>query len=144
MPADGLQPTMNIKYRERHDGAHLSIIALRDKVKVGAIWLKIATAEELEGSYDAIADTDIIEEDGEVGFLNDLVVNKDCRRQGIGRELVARLRAFAAREGVLFLYVHAVNVEDVDPVPFYEECGFEKIGEDSGGDPYLKISSISS
>ncbi len=131
----------SIEYRERRDGSYLSVIALSSGEKVGAAWLKLATAKKLEDSYDDIPDVDVIEEKGRVGFLNDIVVNKASRRQGIATELVSRLRGMAAKENIAAIYVHAVDLEGVDPVPFYLKCGFEQIGKDSCGNPYLRIAS---
>ncbi|MEX0711588.1 MAG: GNAT family N-acetyltransferase [Pirellulales bacterium] len=55
-----------------------------------------------------------------VVYYPHLVVHPDYRRQGIGRELMARL--MRRYEG---FHQHAV-LADTNAVPFYEQCGFER------------------
>ena len=59
--------------------------------------------------------------DGDLhAFLLDPTVRRDRQRRGIGRELVRRATALAAKAGCEWLHV------DFDPElkPFYRKCGF--------------------
>jgi N-acetylglutamate synthase-like GNAT family acetyltransferase len=128
-----------LQYTERRDGSQLSVMARSGGNPHGVAWMKIATAEEIASSYDGIAGAGLITEPGYVGFLVDLSVEKWARRQGVGRELVARLRALADKTGIAVIYVCAMTVEGENPLPFYLKCGFEQVGKDSDGNPYLRI-----
>ncbi len=55
-------------------------------------------------------------------FIYDLAVRADRQRQGIGRQLLSALRAFAAAEGVATSFVPADN-EDTHALEFYRACG---------------------
>ncbi len=57
-------------------------------------------------------------------FIYDLAVRSDHQRQGIGRQLVAELRAQAAALGIRDMFVPADN-EDVHALDFYRALGGE-------------------
>ncbi|MCC6987977.1 MAG: GNAT family N-acetyltransferase [Acidobacteria bacterium] len=55
-------------------------------------------------------------------FLYDIAVRPDCQRQGIGRQLVAALRARGAAHGIDVMFVPADN-EDTHALDFYRALG---------------------
>lgn len=55
-------------------------------------------------------------------FLYDIAVLPECHRQGIGRMLVAALRAHAAAEGITVMFV-AADEEDTQALDFYRAIG---------------------
>jgi aminoglycoside 3-N-acetyltransferase I len=57
-------------------------------------------------------------------FIYDIAVRSDHQRKGIGRQLIAELRAQAAGVGIRELFVPADN-EDVHALEFYRALGGE-------------------
>jgi len=55
-------------------------------------------------------------------FIFDLAVKSEHRRKGVGRALVASLRALAAEEGIDVVFVPANN-EDSEALDFYRAVG---------------------
>lgn len=55
-------------------------------------------------------------------FLYDIAVRPECQRQGVGRQLVAALRARAAAAGIQVLFV-AADEEDSQALDFYRAMG---------------------
>ncbi len=55
-------------------------------------------------------------------FIFDLAVHREHQRQGVGRALVAALRAQAAQQGIGVVFVPADN-EDVHALDFYHALG---------------------
>jgi aminoglycoside 3-N-acetyltransferase I len=55
-------------------------------------------------------------------FLYDIAVRPEFHRQGIGRKLVAALRAQAAPEGITVIFV-AADEEDTHALDFYRSIG---------------------
>ncbi len=55
-------------------------------------------------------------------FLYDIAVRPECQRLGIGRKLVAALRAQAAAEGISVMFV-AADEEDTHALDFYRAIG---------------------
>ena len=55
-------------------------------------------------------------------FVYDLAVKAEHRRKGVGRALIAALRALAAREAIDVVFVPADN-EDTDALDFYRAVG---------------------
>ena len=58
--------------------------------------------------------------DGRSATLLSVVVKPSCRRQGVGRYIVARAEIEAKRRGFSFLYLSTP-----DKQTFYEHCGFK-------------------
>ncbi|MFZ2024672.1 MAG: GNAT family N-acetyltransferase [Microgenomates group bacterium] len=58
--------------------------------------------------------------DGRRGYIQKLVVRKDYRKQGIGRQLVDKIIEKLRAVGALYI---PINPEKC-VVPFYEKCGF--------------------
>lgn len=59
--------------------------------------------------------------DGRRGYLQKLVVNKTCRRQGLGQELVKRVIEKLKALGATYI---PISVKE-DHVHFYKNCGFK-------------------
>jgi len=55
-------------------------------------------------------------------FIFDLAVKSEHRRKGVGRTLIASLRALAAEEGVDVVFVPA-DIEDTEALDFYRAVG---------------------
>lgn len=55
-------------------------------------------------------------------FLYDIAVRPECQRQGIGRQLVAALRAQAAAADIQVMFV-AADEEDTEALDFYRAMG---------------------
>lgn len=76
------------------------------------------------------------------GFMPDLLVSPDCRRRGIGAQLVSAVESVAWKVGAQGLAVSPDETGDrVSLLRFYERCGFTAVcphGDDaSGGWPYF-------
>ncbi|MBI2569062.1 MAG: GNAT family N-acetyltransferase [Candidatus Schekmanbacteria bacterium] len=57
----------------------------------------------------ALAGAVVVTHDGRKGWINRLVVAPECRRQGVGRDLVAAAEAWLAAQGIR---VYAAMIED--------------------------------
>ena len=60
-------------------------------------------------------------------FVNDIIVSKSKRGQGIGRELIEKAEIFAKRLGGHKMYL--VTGKDWESRKFYEALGFAATGE---------------
>lgn len=58
-----------------------------------------------------------------VMFIDEFCVEESCRGQGIGREMMADLRALARAFGCTDFQLN-VNAHNDDAVTFYQKCGF--------------------
>ena len=56
-----------------------------------------------------------------VGHIEDVVVNKDCRVNGVGKALITRCIDHAKHNGCYKVILDCTN----DNIPFYTKCGFE-------------------
>jgi ribosomal protein S18 acetylase RimI-like enzyme len=61
--------------------------------------------------------------DGRRGYIDQLVVAQDCRRQGIGRSMVARCLYNLMRQGIRRLYLFVFDDND-DAVAFWRQLGW--------------------
>jgi N-acetylglutamate synthase len=81
-------------------------------------------------SYLAEEDGDIIGTvlgsfDGRRGYIQKLVVRKDYRKQGLGKQLMELVINKLRDVGALYI---PINAED-DLISFYEKCGFKKTSQ---------------
>lgn len=63
--------------------------------------------------------------DGRRGYIQKLVVHKDCRKKGIGRKLIKEVIKRFKALNVLYI---PINCEQ-DTMTFYEKCGFNKTNQ---------------
>ena len=61
------------------------------------------------------------------GYITNVAVSPDCRRQGIGRALVAALKARAAQAGLAFVTLEA-RASNAPAIALYEGAGFRRVG----------------
>jgi ribosomal protein S18 acetylase RimI-like enzyme len=63
--------------------------------------------------------------DGRRGYIQKLVVHKDYRRKGIGKELIKRVVKKLQAVGALYIPISC----EAENIPFYTKCGFKKTGQ---------------
>ncbi|MCL8000798.1 GNAT family N-acetyltransferase, partial [Brucella sp. 21LCYQ03] len=63
-------------------------------------------------------------------ILNDLFVDPNYRKQGIGEKLIHEAMAFARQDGATRLYL-STAVDNLTAQRLYEQVGFEKQGIDT-------------
>ncbi len=63
--------------------------------------------------------------DGRRGYIQKLVVHKDYRKKGIGKQLVKKIVKKLQNVGALYI---PLNCEK-ELVPFYINCGFKQTGQ---------------
>ncbi|MBS3925277.1 MAG: GNAT family N-acetyltransferase [Nitrosarchaeum sp.] len=85
----------------------LTIVALLDGKVVGAATLLI--------------ETKFIHNGGKVGHIEDVVVNKEYQKKGIGEKMITYLLRYAKEQGCYKTILDCVD----DVKPFYEKLGFK-------------------
>ncbi|HXW03464.1 MAG TPA: GNAT family N-acetyltransferase [Nitrosarchaeum sp.] len=85
----------------------LTIVALLDGKVVGATTLLI--------------ETKFIHNGGKVGHIEDVVVNKEYQKKGIGEKMMTYLLRYAKEQGCYKTILDCVD----DVKPFYEKLGFK-------------------
>jgi len=60
--------------------------------------------------------------DGRRGYIQKLVVDKNYRKKGIGKQLMNKVVTKLHELGALYI---PINAEE-ELIPFYEKCGFKK------------------
>lgn len=63
--------------------------------------------------------------DGRRGYIQKLVVKKDYRKKGIGKQLMAKVISRLRQVGALYIPISG----EAQLIPFYEKCGFKKTGQ---------------
>lgn len=63
--------------------------------------------------------------DGRRGYIQKLVVDKNYRKKGLGRQLLKKAVAHLKSRGALYIPI-SCEIEDAS---FYEKCGFKKTGQ---------------
>lgn len=86
---------------------HLIIVALIDGKVVGATTLLI--------------ETKFIHNGGKVGHIEDVVVDKEYQKKGIGEKMINYLLRYAKEQGCYKTILDCVD----DVKPFYEKLGFK-------------------
>ena len=85
----------------------LTIVALLDGKVIGATTLLI--------------ETKFIHNGGKVGHIEDVVVNKEYQKKGIGEKMITYLLRYAKEQGCYKTILDCVD----DIKPFYEKLGFK-------------------
>ena len=113
---------------------HLAALVEIEKACFHAPWSEAMLREELDKGIFLVA-----ERDGQVvgyvgcqtvldeGYITNVAVSPDCRRQGIGRALVAALKARAAQAGLAFVTLEA-RASNAPAIALYESAGFRRVG----------------
>ena len=118
--------------------AHLAAIAELERQCFSAPWSEDALREEL-GNDCACFLTAEDEESCAVcgyigchivldeGYIANVAVSPDCRRQGIGTKLVREMIRQARVRGLAFLTLEA-RESNAPAIALYESCGFVRVG----------------
>lgn len=113
---------------------HLDTLAEIEKACFHAPWSADMLREELGKGIFLVA-----EQDGAVagyvgcqtvldeGYITNVAVSPDCRRQGIGRALIAELTERAKRAGLAFVTLEA-RASNAPAIMLYEGAGFRRVG----------------
>lgn len=113
---------------------HLDTLAEIEKACFHTPWSADMLREELGKGIFLVA-----EQDGAVagyvgcqtvldeGYITNVAVSPDCRRQGIGRALIAELTERAKRAGLAFVTLE-VRASNAPAITLYEGAGFRWVG----------------
>lgn len=113
---------------------HLAALAEIEKACFHAPWSAAMLREELGKGIFLVAEQDgaavgyvgcqtVLDE----GYITNVAVSPDCRRQGVGRALVAALKARAAQAGLAFVTLEA-RASNAPAIALYEGAGFRRVG----------------
>ena len=113
---------------------HLAALAEIEKACFHAPWSAAMLREELGKGIFLVAEQDgaavgyvgcqtVLDE----GYITNVAVSPACRRQGIGRALVAALKARAAQAGLAFVTLEA-RASNAPAIALYEGAGFRRVG----------------
>lgn len=112
--------------------AHIPALAELEKTCFSTPWSAAALAEELENSHavflvavDAGAVRGYIgmHHLGDEGFIANVAVAPDARRQGVGKALLAAAAAYG-RQHALYRLTLEVRASNAAAIALYESCGF--------------------
>lgn len=113
---------------------HLAALAEIEKACFHAPWSESMLREELGKGIFLVA-----ERDGQVvgyvgcqtvldeGYITNVAVSPDCRRQGIARALIAKLTDEARAAGLAFVTLE-VRASNAPAIALYEGAGFGRVG----------------
>lgn len=76
---------------------------------------------KIVGSTTLLIETKFIHNGGKVGHIEDVVVNKEYQRKGIGAKIITYLLRYAKDQGCYKTILDCVD----DVKPFYEKLGFK-------------------
>jgi len=117
---------LTIAERYAHGGPWMSIETCAIHLNYLLLAKQYPIVAEIDGKVVGELEVYVGEEKGLLGktaFIDVMVIHKDYRRRGIGREMIAFVRELAIK--------HECNTLSVwpekDAVPFYEKCGLDKI-----------------
>lgn len=114
--------------------SHLAALAEIEKACFHAPWSEAMLREELGKGIFLVA-----ERDGQVvgyvgcqtvldeGYITNVAVSPDCRRQGVGRALIAELVQRARAQGLSFVTLEA-RASNAPAIAVYEGAGFVRVG----------------
>nr|WP_308505642.1 ribosomal protein S18-alanine N-acetyltransferase [uncultured Agathobaculum sp.] len=113
---------------------HLDTLAEIEKACFHAPWSADMLREELGKGIFLVAEQDgaavgyvgcqtVLDE----GYITNVAVSPDCRRQGIGRALIAELTERAKRAGLAFVTLEA-RASNAPAITLYEGAGFRRVG----------------
>ena len=113
---------------------HLAALAEIEKVCFPAPWSADMLREELGKGLFLVAERDgvavgyvgcqtVLDE----GYITNVAVSPDCRRQGVGRALIGTLVSHAGAQGLAFVTLEA-RTSNMPAIALYENAGFQKVG----------------
>lgn len=113
---------------------HLAALAEIEKACFHAPWSQAMLREELGKGIFLVAERDgqavgyvgcqtVLDE----GYITNVAVSPDCRRQGIGRALITELVARARAQALAFVTLE-VRASNASALALYEGAGFERVG----------------
>ena len=112
---------------------HLAALAEIEKVCFHAPWSADMLREELGKGLFLVAERDgvavgyvgcqtVLDE----GYITNVAVSPDCRRQGVGRALIGTLVSHAGAQGLAFVTLEA-RTSNMPAIALYENAGFQKV-----------------
>ncbi len=113
---------------------HLAALAEIEKNCFHAPWSEKMLREELGKGIFLVAERDgqavgyvgcqtVLDE----GYITNVAVSPDCRRQGIGRALIEELAQRARAQGLSFVTLEA-RASNAPAIALYEGAGFDRVG----------------
>ena len=113
---------------------HLAALAEIEKACFHAPWSETMLREELDKCIFLVAERDgqaigyvgcqtVLDE----GYITNVAVSPDCRRQGIGRALIEELAQRARAQGLSFVTLEA-RASNAPAIALYEGAGFVRVG----------------
>lgn len=113
---------------------HLAALAGIEKACFHAPWSESMLREELGKGLFLVAERDgqavgyvgcqtVLDE----GYITNVAVSPDCRRQGIGRTLIAELVSRARAQDLAFVTLEA-RASNAPAIALYEGAGFGRVG----------------
>lgn len=113
---------------------HLAALAEIEKACFHAPWSENMLREELGKGLFLVAERDgqavgyvgcqtVLDE----GYITNVAVSPDCRRQGIGRALIAALVSRARAQDLAFVTLEA-RASNTPAIALYEGAGFGRVG----------------
>lgn len=113
---------------------HLTALAEIEKACFHAPWSEVMLREELGKGIFLVAERDgqavgyvgcqtVLDE----GYITNVAVSPDCRRQGVGRALIEELARRARAKGLAFVTLEA-RASNAPAIALYEGAGFVRVG----------------
>lgn len=113
---------------------HLAALAEIERACFHAPWSENMLREELGKGIFLVAEQDgrtagyvgcqtVLDE----GYITNVAVSPDCRRQGIGRALIEELAQRARAQGLSFVTLEA-RASNAPAIALYEGAGFDRVG----------------
>lgn len=113
---------------------HLAALAEIEKACFHAPWSETMLREELDKGIFLVAERDgqaigyvgcqtVLDE----GYITNVAVSPDCRRQGVGRALIEELAQRARAQGLSFVTLEA-RASNAPAIALYEGAGFVRVG----------------
>ena len=87
------------------------------------IYLLENDKREIMGMGTLLIESKIIHRFGKVGHIEDIIISKEYRGQGLGKYVVESLMEIAEKDFKVYKVI--LNCSDSN-IPFYENCGFKK------------------
>ena len=118
-------------------GDHLDEVAELERICFTTPWSRNMLVEELQN--DCAAFLVALDDEDHVagyagllvvldeGYITNVAVSPDCRRQSVGRALIGALVSCAEAQGLAFVTLEA-RASNMPAIALYENAGFQKVG----------------